>query len=120
MTDQDEIYVFLVHATAGVGNAKMVGDRYPVMVLVRAGSPEEAEDVALKVLRRNFWELPEVKRVAPLSPKLGTSEYLEKAISDAAVHGASLIVYDKSRSSSGADKAKRQYGGRVIQRTRNG
>jgi len=63
-------------------------------VLVRENSAAEAEASARNVLDRNFWELPEVKQAAPLNPKLGVSQVAEDAITDAASHGVSLIVYD--------------------------
>ena len=95
MPGSDEIiYVLLASATAGVGNAKTLGDRHPLIVLVREDSAEKAQRIALEGLARNFWELPEIKEVKPLNPKLGLGQNMEAAISDAAVHGISFIVYD--------------------------
>jgi hypothetical protein len=70
------------------------GNRHQIIALVRQATASEAENMAIDALSRTYWELPEVKRVAPLDPNLGISTTVEDAISDAAVHGVSLIVYD--------------------------
>jgi hypothetical protein len=90
----EQIYVLRVIATAGEGSTGIVGERHALIVLVREDSIEKAEQSAREALQENSWGFPEIEEISPLNPKLALSKTVEDAISDAAVHGFSLIVFN--------------------------
>jgi hypothetical protein len=94
LSGSDQLYVLRVIATADPGSTGIVGERHALIVLVRGDTTEEAKQAALEGLRRRFWGSPHLEEVSPLSPGLGVSKTVEDAISDAAVHGFSLIVFN--------------------------
>lgn len=93
MTGSDQLYVLRVIATAGPGSTGIVGERHALIVFVCGASTEEAEGAALEGLGRHLWELPDLQEISLLSPGLGISKTVEDAISDAAIHGFSLIMF---------------------------
>ena len=94
MATDDQIYAVLVNATAAAGNARVLGSRHAIIVLLREEDKANAEHAALATLERNLWEEPEVRRIAPVNPKLGLSEVLQGALINAEIHGVALVVYD--------------------------
>jgi len=94
MDPAETIYVLRIIATAGAKSARMLGERYDIIVLVEEVLPEAAEQAAKQFIARSSWTQPEVQQIAPLAPKLGMSPILEKAVEDARKNGLAMIVYD--------------------------
>ena len=96
MTDTDQLFSFLVHATAGDDHSdRTPGARHALIVIVRAVAMMEAKLAARAALTEARWEFPDVKEAIQIDPKMRVSRVpeLEDSMRAAATHGHAIVVF---------------------------
>ncbi|HEY0959019.1 MAG TPA: hypothetical protein VGE05_07060 [Novosphingobium sp.] len=91
------LHAVSLYATAGEGNPREVGREYRVLLLLKAGSSEDAQTKALAALHRNAWSNGRLLRDDPVTADLDDEPegYLRDAMIDAMEGGVAFVVYDQ-------------------------
>jgi hypothetical protein len=90
-----QLYALRVDATADEGSQCNIGQRRSLLVLAKAGSQEEASNIAMVALAEYRWTDAQMHNVAPVNVRPSAME--DRTIREAALHaennGYAVVVF---------------------------